>query len=185
MVILYGDFMDMNTIPGYEKGRAGNTSDEEMDELKPYWEKFLHGELDLRKRQVKRSEIERFVRIDIRNSVFVENEYTSYAVIRPQSDSYHIMQLCKEADAVFVDVDNGVYITETFDYRSVPPKNLEELKTREIALHNQFINRLSPENRGDLDEKTCKSIIQEELDKIEKWKNKTSQRWFHPTEVEV
>lgn len=184
MMILYGDYKDMNYIANYESGKPDTVSVEEMEFLKPYWEKFIKGELNLIKKKVKLEDVEHYVRIDIRHSVFEKNEYTSYAIIKPQTCGFYTLQQCREADCTFIDVDNRIYITETNEIpKGSVPKNLTELKDRETVWNEEYIKRFSQNTIEGINKETCCTIIKSYINQVEKWKNKMQQRWFYVTEV--
>ena len=167
MMILYGDYKDMNYVAEYENGKPDSVSVEEMEFLRPYWKKFINGELNLVKRRIKREDIEQYVRINIRHSVFDKNEYTSYVIIKPQTYSSYILQECKESDSTYIDTENGIYITETMDVsRGIAPKNLAELKKREVAWNEEYVKRFTVKTIEGIDEVTCHSIMKSYIEKV-------------------
>ena len=176
MMILYGDYRDLNYIGTYESGKPDNVSVEEMEELKPFWDMFVNGKLNLTEGRIKDNEYLENVKIFIHHKIFEKNEYTTYSIVKAESGggSEYIAH-CKNHDRKFIDRENGVVIMESTEVKGKLPTTLEEVKEREIAFHTEALNRIKVGD--DFVGKEIAIKLQEKS--INKWKNKTETRWFY------
>lgn len=209
MMILYGDYKDLNYIQDFWYGRLDNVSIEEIEEMEalhPHWEKFLNGDMNLKQQRPTRTQIEHFVRLDIHHHVFEDNEYTSYALILPMHSAWS-WSICHYAHTdgmqYFLDENAGVYITESEQSIRTPPTSLEELKQREYKWQQKLIKRMTGMEAVDISMTTehllaqglqnecpeitdpivISGIVKDLLDTLVKWRDKETQRWFHETAV--
>lgn len=173
-MILHGDYKDLNHVAKYENGKPDSTSVEEMEELRPYWNMFINGKLNLTEGRIKNEEYLENVKIFIHHSIFEKNEYTTYSIAKPEVGGSEHISHCKSHDRKFIDRKNGVIIMESTEVKGKAPETLEEVKEREIAFHVEILNRAKS------DDFTGKELlIKLEEQNIEKWKNKTETRWFY------
>ena len=173
-MILHGDYKDLNHVAKYENGKPDSTSVEEMEELRPYWNMFINGKLNLTEGRIKDNEYLENVNIFIRHSIFEKNEYTTYSIVKPEVGGSKHISHCKSHDRKFIDRKNGVVIMESTEVKGKIPETLKEVKEREIAFHVKILNRAK------FNDFTGKELlIKLEEENIEKWKNKTETRWFY------
>lgn len=174
MMILHGDYRDLNHIASYENGKPDNVSIEEMEGLRPFWDMFINGKLNLTEGRIKNNEYLENVKIFIHHCIFEKNEYTTYSIVKAEGGGSEYVVYCKSHDRKFIDRDNGVVIMESTEVKGKIPKTLEEVKEREIAFHVATLNRIKS---ADFEGKEIAIELEEE--NIEKWKNKTETRWFY------
>lgn len=174
MMILHGDYRDLNHVRDYESGKPDNVSIEEMEELKPFWDMFINGKLNLTEGRIKNNEYLENVKIFIHHYIFEKNEYTTYSIVKAEGGGSEYIVHCKCHDRKFIDRENGVVIMESTEVKGKIPKTLEDVKEREIAFHVATLNRIKS---ADFEGKELAIELEEES--IEKWKNKTETRWFY------
>lgn len=171
MIIFYGDYKDLNYIGDYGNE---NVSDEETKQLKPFWDMFINGKLNLKKSRIKNDEYMKHIKIFIVHHVFENNEYTTYSIVKAVDGASYYREHCKSYDTKFIDRENGVIVLEKTQAKGKIPKTLEEIKEREIAFHNALLKRAE---KGDYDGKDL--LIELEKKSIEKWENKSETKWFY------
>lgn len=180
MIVFYGDYKDLNFVsdriaPDDERFKR------DTPELIPIWEKFKSGNVFLEKGKVSDDELHMLPKIIIRNKVFRENEYTTYTLVRGNGNKLSLSHF-KEFSDKFIDRENGFIVLEADENTGEKPKNLEEVKAREIAWEKKIFDFFEKDN-SDLDEEIIVSHRKRCEETIAKWESKTETRWFHETEL--
>lgn len=180
MIILYGDYKDLNftsfeTKPAADEGH-----------LPLIWEQFITGKLNLKEQRIQNNEYFDCYKIFITHHVSDMNCYTTYSIINKTKEKVSgYLEHCKGFDRKFIDRDNNVLVMEkTTSYGSIP-KNLEELKQRKIKDIIQTMDRLKKglqeaRKKGENQlAKAYEGMIRDYYADIQKWRNKTSVKWFY------
>lgn len=179
MIVFYGDYKDLNhvreTIP--EVHRPNN--DKEV--LLPLWEKFKSGENSLKEARISNDDLCRMPKIVIRNQVYENNEYTTYALAQG-NDSTASLSHFKSFPNKFIDKENGFIVLEVDETRGYTPKSLEEVKAREIAFEKGIIETME-KSVEELGEDVIRIGSASNREAIARWEAKTEARWFHETEL--
>lgn len=183
MIILYGDYLDLNHHFPYEWGKPDNVSQKEADELRPYWELFEQGKLNLVtgvKRAPKWSgrpnEWEENVWLDICHSWFGENGYTTYTIVKPSTRPGE--DQWQRRTGKWIDRAHGIVVTEWFDSRIPnPPVAFEDYIEKMREYTQKEFKRITAH---DFEDELTNSLIKtSEYDRVQRWLNKTESRWFH------
>lgn len=172
MIILCGDFRDMNHVADFKKCCPANASLEEMSSMEPFWYGFLEEKLILGKKQIRSEEYKTLPCIYITHHVYAENEYTSYSLVEGGHRSHTAIRRCEEFSKKYIDREAGIILIERYDIQGIekPPKSFEEVKKREIDWLNKRKSYLSAEDME----------YSQYLDReISRWKEKKTARWFH------
>ena len=176
MIILYGDYLDLNHHHPYEWGKPDHVPQEESDELRTYWELFEQGKLNLKEGRITREEWESNVWIDVRNSWFGENGYTSYALLKPSTRPPE--SIWKEKEGKWIDREKCVVVTECFDSRQPnPPRHFDEYIDIMRAYELKEYKRITAHDFEDI--KINDIVHSSAYESCQKWLNKTEARWFH------
>lgn len=176
MIILFGDYLDLNHHHPYEWGKPEHVSQQESDELRPYWELFEQGKLNLKKGRITREEWESNVWIDVLNSWFTENGYTTYCLLKPSTRPPEY--IWQEKESKWIDRKNGVVVTESFESRiGFTPRHFDDYidKMREYELKEY--KRLTAHDFKNT--KVNEQVHSSAYDTCQRWLNKTEARWFH------
>ncbi len=179
MIIIYGDYLDMNHHSEFETSKTQSTTQEEADCLRPYWDKFESGQLNLREGRITRTEWEEYTWIDVCNYWFEPNGYTVYTIIKPSTrPPYSEWQ---KRTSKWFDRDNKVIVTECFNSRvDNPPKVFEDYIEKMRKYTADELKRVMKDWPSDLGKEikdTCENMYQKSL---RRWQNKKEARWFHP-----
>lgn len=188
-MIIYGDYMDLNCVGDYDTSGPDHISLEEKEELRPVWEMFIGGNLNLVKGRIKYEEYLELPKIFVHHYVFETNQYTTYSIVKGKSragDMY--VQHCKSFENRFIDREQGVLLLEKTDIRGKVPASLEEIKEKEIAFHKAALKRFTSGDvpGAELSDADRKELVhswevcrQHEQEEIDRWENKTTMRWFY------
>ena len=189
MMIIYGDFRDLNCVGDYDTSGPGNISKEEKEELRPIWEMFIGGKLNLAKKRILNDEYLALPKIFIHHYVFETNQYTTYSIVKGSSKGGNMyVEHCKGYENKFIDREQGVIVLEKTDAKGKVPASLEEIKAKENAFHKAALKRFDSGNVPgaelcDADRKDIKRswelCKQYEMEEIDRWENKTTMRWFY------
>ena len=153
MVVVYGDYKDLNFVGNFFRGSPQSLRNQmEMEFLYPYWEKFVKCEYHLEEKYISDEEWRNSVWIDIRNIVFTENEYTSYGIVSPSP--FRPFQAWKKYDSKYIDKKEGIVVTESLISDGYNP-SFEEVKRREIEYAMKYNAK-----------------------HLKKWREKDGCRWF-------
>lgn len=128
MIILYGDYKDLNYVMSYQQGKESSNSIEEIKELKPYWDMFINGRLNLVECRIKGNEYLEYIKIFICHSVFEEHEYTKYCIKGKTNAGSDYINHCKGYDRKFIDREKGIIIMERTEKKEKFPRLWKKLK---------------------------------------------------------
>lgn len=180
MIVLHGDYKDLNFISHGVKPAA------DEGHLPLIWEQFVKGNYNLTEQHIQSQEYFDCYKIFITHYVFDTNCYTSYSVVDKTKDKISgYLEHCKGFERKFIDRENKVLILEqTIRYGKVPA-NLEELRQRQINDIIKTMERMKKglqEVREKGDQQLAKAyevMIRDCYSNIQKWRNKTSVKWFY------
>ena len=180
MIVLHGDYKDLNFINHGVKPAA------DEGHLPLIWEQFLKGRYNLMEQRIQSQEYFDCYKIFITHYVCETNCYTSYSVVDKTKDKISgYLEHCKGFERKFIDRENNVLVLEQTIRHGKVPASLEELRQRQIK---DIINTMERMKKG-LQEarekgdqqlaKVYEGMAMDYYKEIQKWKNKTSSKWFY------
>lgn len=188
MLIFYGDYKDLDNIRIYEdKGNPNPRcyDSAHVEYLFKYFEDFMNGKLDLRPTQKYKKLHESCVKIYIENINWGDGTGGTHYIILNESAGKTFDDARKYYDAWYVDKERNVLVCERQENHGEPFKSLQDLKNGEIRDCKVEFKKWSGIDYPSLDltEEMWSDYLKEIVKEKKKWEAKTSQRWFHETEV--